>query len=155
MYKLRLSTYIVRDLKPSLGAVLASEYYEISYFCIPSILDFDALFISLFSAEELADYRIMKQFCSADIDWESQWYLLEQVEHRTIILYYFDFIVSLVFIWYKASYLVKLIEIPKGWIISNPKSVYPAGRYINSLRIVSWFLVGWYYYVEKELDYIS
>lgn len=126
---------------------------NVQSFISPEELDFDPVFLSRFSVNELMEGTITLLHSSKHTDWNEEWDFCDKSALWNFNLHYFEYLLPLVKA-YKESrdikYLAKSEEIIEGWIENNPVGKGSAwASYTVSLRIVTW--LSYYFHVGNEL----
>lgn len=112
---------------------------------VPSVaeLDFDPVFLSRFSAEELLAGKVTFLYEQENFCWNGPWEIPERSALWNFNLHYFEFLFPLTKAYADTGEQKYLEEIRKsilGWIVSNPQSTGGPGwsAYTIALRTVNW-----------------
>ena len=118
-------------------------------------LDFDPVFLSRFSSEELLRDRVTFLHASQEMDWDGSWQIREQSALWNFNLHYFEFLFPLWSAFLKTGdrrYADKAEALIRSWIRRNPRREggYGWSPYTIDLRLTHW--LSFYAYAEKELS---
>ncbi len=130
-------------LRVSLGIQLAPVPVQMNAVLSVKELDFDPVFLSRFSVEELLTGKVTFLYEQEKFCWNGTWEIPERSALWNFNLHYFEFLFPLAKVYGDTGEQKYLDEIKKsilGWIASNPKNAGGPGwaAYTIALRTVNW-----------------
>ena len=156
--RIRLYAWTIRYLKPeqvfwriakrlgikcTLGGIRPSKVMELQQMVALPELDFDPVFLSRFSVNELMNGRVTFLHEAEDFCWEGCW----NVDNRSLLwnfnLHYFEYLHPLTAQYLETcdrKFLAKTQQMIRGWIRQNPQQQQGPGwsAYTISLRLTNW-----------------
>ena len=122
---------------------------------VPRELDFDNIFLSRFSADELLENKVTFLHVTQKFGWDESWECENQTALWNFNLHYFEFLFVLIDAYQKTGnrrYLIKTKECISAWIRQNPQGSGGAAwsAYTISLRLTNW--LSYYGNIQKEIE---